>query len=64
MKNKERKNLAVKIAKCERILQTSDDKIEKKRAEEEIFRLSSAVRSMEDMMVIDEMVMEMLEKNS
>lgn len=64
MKTKERKNLAQKIAKYERILQTSDDMNEKKRAEEEIFHLSSAVQSMEDMIIIDEMVMDLLEKNS
>ena len=63
MKKKELKNLAAKIAKCERIIQTSEDKKAVKRAEDEIMRLSSCVDSLEDMTAIDELVMELLEKN-
>ena len=63
MKRKELKALAEKIAKQERILQTSDDAKEKKRAEIEIMKLSSSVNNLEDMVKIDEIVMEMLEKN-
>ena len=63
MKQKEIKNLAQKIAKYERIIQTSDDKKQIRQAEEEIMKLSSSVSSLEDMTAIDELVMEMLEKN-
>ena len=63
MKQKEIKNLAQKIAKYERIIQTSDDKKQVRQAEEEIMKLSSGVSSLEDMVAIDELVMEMLEKN-
>ena len=63
MKKKELKNLAAKIAKCERIIQTSEDKKAVKRAEDEIMKLSSCVDSLEDMTAIDELVMELLEKN-
>ena len=63
MKKKELKNLAAKIAKCEKIIQTSDDKKAVKRAEDEIMKLSSCVDSLEDMTMIDELVMEILEKN-
>ena len=63
MKKKEIKNLAQKIAKYERIIQSSDDKKLVHQAEEEIMRLSSSVDSLEDMVAIDELVMEMLEKN-
>ena len=63
MKKKELKNLAAKIAKCEKIIQTSDDKKAVKRAEDEIMKLSSCVDSLEDMTTIDELVMEILEKN-
>ena len=63
MKKKELKNLAAKIAKCERIIQTSDDKKTVHQAEEEIMRLSSSVDRLEDMVAIDELVMELLEKN-
>lgn len=64
MKTKELKKLALKIAEQERVLQTSDNNLDRKRAQEEILRLSSAVQSMEDMMTLDDMLMEMLEKNS
>lgn len=63
MKKKELKNLAAKIAKCERIIQTSYDKKAVHQAEEEIMRLSSSVDRLEDMVAIDELVMELLEKN-
>ena len=60
MKKKEIKNLANKIAKYEKIIQTSDDKEAIKQAEEEIMKVSSSVKSLEDMMAIDEMVLELL----
>ena len=63
MKKKELKNLAQKIAKYERIIQSSDDKKLVRQAEEEIMKLSSSVDSLEDMIAIDELVMELLEKN-
>lgn len=63
MKRKELKNLAQKIAKCEMIIQTSDDKEKVARAEQEIMRISSSVADLDDMLVIDELVMEILEKN-
>jgi len=65
MKKKEIKNLAQKIAKYERIIQTSDDKKAIAQAEEEIMKVSSSVHSLEDMMAIDELVLELLnEENS
>ena len=63
MKKKELKKLAAKIAKCERIIQTSDDKKAIRQAEDEIMELSGRVMSLEDMVAIDELVMELLEKN-
>lgn len=64
MKKKEIKNLANKIAKFERIIQTSNDKEAIKQAEEEIMKVSSSVKSLEDMMAIDEMVLELLNEDS
>ena len=63
MKRKELEALAAKIAKQERIIQTSDDAKEKKQAEIEVMKLSRSVNNLEDMVKIDEIVMEMLEKN-
>lgn len=63
MKKKELKNLAQKIAKAELIIQSSDSSMaERAKAEQEIMRLSSHVDKLEDMIVIDEMVQEILEK--
>lgn len=62
MKRKELKNLAEKIAKCEKIIQTSTDTKEKAKAEQEIMRISSNVADLDDLLIIDELVMEILEK--
>lgn len=62
MKNKERKNIAKKIAQAEMILQNSQDLAEKAKAEKEIVRLCSQAKSMEDIEIIDEMVQEFLAK--
>ena len=53
MKKKEMKNLAVKIAKCERIIMKNEDPKAVKQAEEEIMRISNSVHSMEDKVAID-----------
>ena len=63
MKKKEIKNLAQKIAKYERIIQTSDDKQLVRQAQEKIMEITSSVNSLDDMIAIDELVMELLEKN-
>lgn len=56
MKQKELKNLAKKIAKHEKIIQTTQDPAERKRAENEIIKLSSSVHSFEDMVILDELI--------
>ena len=63
MKMKERKNLAKKIAKQQRIIQTSEDKEEVRQAEQEIVKLSGQVENWEDILVIDELVQELLEED-
>ena len=60
MKKKELKSLAQKIAKCEFIIQTSSDKKEVKRAQDEVFSLSGRVDSLEDITAIDELVQDIL----
>lgn len=63
MKTKELKNLAKKFAKLERIIQTTENQEEKKKAEDEIISLSGHVTSLEDITIIDEMVQDLLAKN-
>ena len=64
MKQKEIKNLAKKIAQQELILQKSTSTEEKQRAETEIVRLSSCVKSIEDMVALDEAIQDLLLKLS
>lgn len=63
MKTKEIKTLAKKIAQQELIIRESDDSAIIKRAENEIMKLSSHVKSLNDMVAVDDMVREIL-KNS
>lgn len=63
MKRKELKNLAQKIAQYERIIQSNSNEKLKQQAENEIMKLCSGVDSMEDMIAVDELVMEILAKN-
>lgn len=63
MKKKELKSLAQKIARYEKIVQTTDDLKEKARAEQEIMKLSSCVSSLEDITAIDELVMDILSRD-
>ena len=64
MKMKELKNLAKKIAKYEYTIQHSDDKEAVRKAEDEVIKLSGSVKSLEDIMVIDELVQELLAADS
>lgn len=63
MKQKELKNLAKKIAKYEKIIQTTQDPAERKQAENEIMKLSSSVHSFEDMVILDELIQDILENS-
>lgn len=60
MKRKEKKQLAEKIAKYERIIQSTDDRDKIKEAESKIMELSTHVYNLEDMVEIDEMVQDLL----
>lgn len=64
MKAKEIKNMAMKIAKFEKIIQASADPETRRSAEEAIIKLTGSVKSFEDMILIDELVQEILSKNS
>ena len=64
MKTKEIKNLAKKIAQWEKIFQNATTTEEKSRAEREIIRLSACVKSIEDMIALDDAIQDILLKNS
>lgn len=60
MKQKEIKNLAKKIAQQEYILKQNPPLEEKQRAEQEIMRLCASVKTVEDMLALDEAVQDLL----
>ena len=64
MNKKELKNLAKKIAKYEKIIQTTEDAKERRNAENEIMKLTSSVKSFDDLMTLDELIQDILEENS
>ena len=64
MKRKERKNFAIKIAECEKIIATSTDKSQIQQAEGMIMALSKRITSLEDMMAVDILVQELLEQKN
>lgn len=61
MHRKELKNIAKKIAENETIIQTSNDKEAVEQAKQEILNISKKISFM-DLDILDEMVMELLEK--
>ena len=63
MKRKELKNLATKIAKLEMIIQRDEDPKQIQQAKDEIMKLSGHVDSLEDIVLMDELIQEIL-KNS
>jgi hypothetical protein len=64
MKRKEKKQLAEKITKFERIVQSSTDKKEIKKAQNSIVELSSHVDNITDIIEIDEIVQDLLTQSS
>lgn len=60
MKRKEKKQLAEKIAKYERIIQQNTDEELIKEAQARIMELSSHVDNIDDIMEVDEMVQNLL----
>ena len=62
MKRKELKALAQKIAKVELQIREATDSQEKHKLQGEMMKLCSKVNNLEDIAIIDEMVLEILEK--
>lgn len=65
MKKKELKKLASQIAEAELILQKTTDPKETRMIKENIMKLSSRITSLEDIMILDELIQnEIKEKSS
>ena len=64
MKRKELKNLAQQIAQLELQLQSSNDADNKRRIEQSITGLTSRVTNLDDIFLLDELIFDILNKNS
>ena len=64
MKRKELKNLAKKIAKLEKTVQSNSDKEATKKAQDELLHLCGQVTNLTDMLELDELVQEYIENES
>ena len=64
MNKKELKGLAKKIANLELKTKKSTDKNEVSKLEMEIMKLCGKVESLDDVSILDELILEILEKNS
>ena len=60
MKRKELKNLAKEIAEKQRLIDSSDDQQVIATAQSDILKLSGQVFSLEDVLLLDEMIMDIL----
>lgn len=60
MKRKEKKQFAEKIAKQERIIQSSNNEEAIEKAQNEIIKLTSHIGNFDNLMEIDELVQELL----
>lgn len=63
MKKKELKSLATRIAKAEKIISENIDSQAVYEAKKTVMDLMERVNSTDDMVVLDEMIQEILEKN-
>ena len=64
MKPKELKRLAQRIASLELIIEQNEDHEKVRKAQNEIMELSGKIKNPDDLFQIDELVQEILEKNS
>lgn len=64
MKRKELKNLAKKIAKLEKAVQSNSDQEATKKAQDELLHLCGQVTNLTDMLELDELIQEYIENES
>lgn len=64
MKKKELKELAIRMVKCEKIIQDSDDEEKIKKAKNEILKLSKKLKNLEDIFELDIYIQEEMNNNT
>lgn len=62
MKHKDLVKLARKIAEAEKVIQTSSDKEEVNKAQQRVIELSGQVKTIEEMLNLDEILQEFLKE--
>ena len=64
MTKKELKKMAKELARLESTLKNTEESNARYQIEQEIMTLSNKVEDVEDMIILDEMIMELLEKKN
>ena len=64
MKQKELKNFAKQIVEAEKIIKANEDKQKVYQAQQKVMDITNRIDSLDDILLLDELVQEIMDKNS
>ncbi len=64
MKQKELKNFAKQIVEAEKIIKANEDKQKVYQAQQKVMDITNRLDSLDDILLLDELVQEIMDKNS
>lgn len=64
MKRKELKNFAKQIVEAEKIIEANEDKQKVYQAQQKVMDITNRLDSLDDILLLDELVQEIMDKNS
>lgn len=64
MKQKELKNFAKQIVEAEKIIEANEDKQKVYQAQQKVMDITNRLNSLDDILLLDELVQEIIDKNS
>ena len=64
MKRKELKNFAKQIVEAEKIIEANEDKQKVYQAQQKVMDITNRLNSLDDILLLDELVQEIMNKNS
>lgn len=64
MKQKELKNFAKQIVEAEKIIKANEDKQKVYQAQQKVMDITNRLNSLDDILLLDELVQEIMDKNS
>lgn len=64
MKQKELKNFAKQIVEAEKIIEANEDKQKVYQAQQKVMDITNRLNSLDDILLLDELVQEIMDKNS